>query len=229
MRPDVPPDPRVVADRRDDVLPRRPVRQVRRRPGARQLEQPAGATREHAGSDGPQVRRVDGEGEHGRQPRQDRLQRREAALEALHADVDVHAAHQLPTSLRPLGEHREIPLLLDDVLLLRLRERMSAGRRDDEPLAGGRLRDHLPQALELRERLERRLADRRVRLDEAGEELRLQPRRPEQALDAAGERERLGVEEHELLLDAERQVPAEALCSYLRRTPCTGRPEASQA
>ena len=103
---------------------------------------------------------------------------------------------------------------------------MRAGRGDREALARSGLADDAAQPDELVLRLGRRLADGRVRLDQAGEELGLQPFRPEQPLDAGGELERLRVEEHQLLLDAQRQPDGR---TYFPRTACTGRPAASQA
>ena len=139
MRPRIPPAARVVlAGRLDALLPLLLRRHRGRRAAARQLEQalrPRGEpVRLHTG----QVRRVEGERQHGRQPRRDRRECLEAVGEALHADVDVQAADQL--ALHPRSElldHLQVTLLGDDLLLLRAGERMRAGGSNRKPLGGG--------------------------------------------------------------------------------------------
>ena len=89
-----------------------------------------------------------------------------------------------------------------------LRQRVPRARRARRRGDGaGAARPRLPTA---------RLADRRVRLDQAREELGLQPLLWQQPLDPGRERERLRVEQHQLLLDAERQAAAEAIAHEQR-------------
>ena len=124
--------------------------------------------------------------------------------------MNVQTADELPSSAGPqLLEHLQVARLGNDLLLLRPRERVRTGRGDGQSLAGGRLAHLAAKPCDLRERLLGRLADGRVRLDQAGEELGLQPVRAEQLLDPGRQRERLGVDELQLLLDADRQRPAE--------------------
>ncbi len=77
---------------------------------------------------------------------------------------------------------------------------MRSSRGVGEPLTGGRGADDGAQSLELRQCLEGGLAHGCIRLDEAGEELRLQARGAEQPLHPGRKRKGLRVQEHQLLL-----------------------------
>ena len=91
---------------------------------------------------------------------------------------------------------------------------MRARRGDGEALALGAARRRPGAAGGARRAPRGRvLADRRVRLDEAGEELGLQPLLRQQPLDPRRERERSGSTQHQLLLDAERQAAAEVIAT----------------
>ena len=108
VRAGVPPAARVVLAGRLDVgLPVLRRREGRRLCAARQLAQPGRARRERAGLHTLDVRRVERESEDVRQPRNDRRERPQARLEALHADMHVQAAHELAAQLRTeLLQHR---------------------------------------------------------------------------------------------------------------------------
>ena len=78
-------------------------------------------------------------------------------------------------------------------------------------------------------------ADSRRRLDEACEDLGLEPgtRRRHDLVEQRRRLERLRIDEEQLLLDAERErrraTPAHSVRITAARTACTGRPAASQA
>ncbi len=191
MRPRVPPDPGVVdAGRGDRRLPVRHRRQPRRRAAAGQPTQPGEPRREGAGLLACEVRRVRRELEQRRQPRPDPVERAEAGIEALHPDVNVEAADELALRDRTqLPDHLHVPGLVDDPLLLGDRERMRARGCDDESLALRALGDEPAEPAQLVQRCSRALADRRVRLDQAREELGLQPLLRQQPLHPRRERE----------------------------------------
>ena len=71
----------------------------------------------------------------GGQPGNDRRERLQACVEALHPDVDVQAADELPVQLRPeLLEHLQVARLGHDLLILCARKRMRACCGDRKPL-----------------------------------------------------------------------------------------------
>ena len=229
MRPRIPPAARVVlAARRDVCLPLLRRAELGRRAAAGQLEQPA-ARVESAPDSAPWiVRRVERECEQRTAATADLPQRAQARLEALHADMDVQAADELPAcSGSDLLEH----------LRGSAAQERSPAPRPAKTGASRRPRRPAPRARPPRARTPRSRATSarassadsqigRVRLDQAGEELGLQPGRAEQLLDPGRERQRLGVDELQLLLDADRQRPPEVTSP---RTACTGRPAASHA
>ena len=163
-----------------------------------------------------------------------------ALVGARHADVHVQALHPLaPDGDAAVADERHVALLLDDRLRFGQRERMRCGRRDREPLGLGGVRGCPPEHRQRSSDLGHGRADVGVGLEDRGEELGLQPPRQLAALDALQDAidrcdllVRLRVEDHQLLLDAERELrrAAELLLDHvLARTPCTGRPAATQA
>ena len=244
VRAHVPPEPRVVhrdADPHEPLDPLLPVlvrAKGRRRAAPRQLGEDRRPSREELRLDAAEIRGVDGQGQHERQPLENPLERVEAGLRGVDAHMDVEPAHALAAGDRAhVGDHVEVPLFLDDRQLLRRRDRMRARRGDPQAVPPP---DRVSGRAELRERGDRLRgvgADPGVQLDDGRVELRLQPPRQvepfrlaQEQVDGADRREALAVEDHDLLLDAdgERRALAPGALDQ-RRTPWTGRPAASHA
>ncbi len=109
-------------------------------------------------------------------------------------------------------------------------ERMRADGNSRRSDLGRLPYDFGSEPLQLGQYLVRVAADRRRGLDEAGEELGLQPfvRLRHDLLEHRSCLQRLGVDEEQLLLDAERERRG-AAPAHSGRTACTGLPAASQA
>src|SRR5262249_7268680 len=170
-------------------------------------------------------RRVRGQGEHERQPRDELLDDAQARLRVGHADVHVQTLHALPARARPrVLDELAVVRLVGNRLLARDVGRLGAARRDRAAELAGRFRGRRPQPAQDVERLVGALADAAVQLDDRFEELVLD----EAAVGANARdhlarqrqlRERLGVDQHELLLDAEREkaAPVSVFAQRLRR------------
>jgi hypothetical protein len=140
--------------------------------------------------------------------------------------VDVDAAHPLPPGCDPgVADELLIALLVDDVELLRLGQRVRARGAQPEPSPLEQLRGGRAKSGERVDRLVDRAADIRVQLDDRRVQLGLQPPGElpalgvgEQLLDGRHRRHGLAVEEHHLFLDAdrERRALAEVLLDLYR-------------
>ncbi len=224
MRPDVPPDVRVVRDAagplelthdRRVVLV---VAEARRRAGA-------GERREHDLPARRQPRRLTTPE---RRARREREQRRELRQQAVHhldrlvgvvdRDVDVHPEDQLaPRDVLELVDERVVAVLRRDPLALEQAERMRPGRADAEALLARDVADVGAERRELAHHVGRRPAHggrdlehrlHQLRVELPGELVALD--RVQDGLDVLDEVEARRVEEHVLLLDAERVRVARA-------------------
>lgn len=144
--------------------------------------------------------------------------------------MDVQAADELAVDrLAERRLHLPVDRPLDDPLARAAAERVRAGGGHDDAERLGPSRELVAERAQLPEHLVRALADLGGRLGEAREELGLQPLRGlwHDALDGRLKLERSRIEQQQLLLDTEREGAPEGVAQ--RRTPCTGRPAASQA
>ncbi len=160
----------------------------RRRAGAREQRQQLGARRGEPGLAPLEPGRVGGDGQQGRQPGKDELERRHARLGALDPDVDVQPAAHLPLRRRArvlANARKPGPGVIS--CSSASASRPGRGGRDGEP-GRGRARLRLDAQLgQLGRDLLGRRADAGVQLDDRAVELRLEPRAVEELAGRRGQ------------------------------------------